>query len=97
MATYLILANFTDQGLRSVKDTVKRADAVKKAAKEFGVNMREIFWTQGQYDIALIAEADSPEALTSFGLSVGSAGNVRMQTLRAFSRDEMATMLGRLP
>lgn len=96
MATYIVLASFTDQGIRNVKDTTKRADGVKELAKKFGAEMREIYWTLGQYDIVALVEAPDDDAATTFGLAIGSAGNVRTQTLRAFSKDEMNTILGRL-
>lgn len=96
MATYIVLANFTDQGIRNVKDTTKRADGVKELAKKFGAEMREIYWTLGQYDIVALIDAPDDNSATALGLAIGSAGNVRTQTLRAFSKDEMNTILGRL-
>jgi uncharacterized protein with GYD domain len=96
MATYIMLANFTDQGIRNVKDTTKRADAVREAAKKFGVNMKEIYWTMGQYDMVVIAEAPDDASLSAFALAVGSAGNIRGQTLRAHSKDEMNAILAKL-
>ena len=97
MSTFIALCTFTDQGIRSVKDTTKRADAVKEAAKKFGVNMSQIYWTLGHYDLVTIVEAPSDEAATAFMLAVGAAGNIRSQTLRAYSRDEMNGILGKLP
>jgi uncharacterized protein with GYD domain len=97
MATFIALANFTDKGIQNVKETTKRADAVKKAGKKYGVNMREIFWTLGNYDMVVIFEADNDAAMTSFGLSIGAAGNVRTTTLRAFNADEMNGILAKLP
>lgn len=96
MATYIALANFTDQGIRSIKDTTKRADAVKEAAKKFGASMTQIYWTLGKYDLVTIIEAPNDEAATAFALAVSSAGNVRMQTLRAFGKDEMNGILSKL-
>ena len=96
MATYISLMNFTDQGVRNVKDTTKRAEAAKKAAKKFGVTMTQVLWTLGQYDLVCILEAKDDASVTAFGLSLGSAGNIRTQTLRAFSRDEMDGILGKL-
>lgn len=93
MGTYIALFNFTDQGIRSVKDTTKRADAVREAAKKFGANIAQIYWTLGQYDVVSIIEAPNDESATAFTLSIGAAGNVRSQTLRAFSRDEMNGIL----
>ena len=96
MATYISLCSFTDQGIRSVKDTTKRADAVKAAAQKFGANMTQIYWTLGKYDLVVITEAPDDESATAFALGIASAGNVRMQTLRAFSKDEMNVILGKL-
>ncbi|MGH8830744.1 MAG: GYD domain-containing protein [Polaromonas sp.] len=93
MGTYIALSNFTDQGIRGVKDTTKRADAVKEAAKKFGANMSQIYWTLGQYDLVAIIEAPNDESATAFALAIGAAGNVRTQTLRAFTKDEMNGIL----
>jgi len=97
MATYIALAKFTDQGLRAVKDTLKRSDAARELASRMGVRMEDIHWTLGEYDLVIRCTADDETAVTAFSLAVCSAGNVRIQTLRAFSRDEMNTVLGKLP
>ena len=97
MQTYIVLANFTDQGIRNIKETTKRADAAKDLAGRFGVKMREIYWTQGQYDIVTLCEGDNEAAISAFGLALTAAGNVRFQTLRAFTRDEMNGILSKLP
>jgi uncharacterized protein with GYD domain len=96
MATYIVLTNFTDQGIRNVKDTTKRADAVKEMAKKFGVTAKEFFWTLGSYDVVAIFEAPDDGSMTALGLALGAAGNVRTQTLRAFSREEMNGVLAKL-
>ena len=96
MATYIVLGSFTEQGIRAIKDTTKRAEALHKLAKKVGVTVKEVYWTMGQYDVATIVEAADEASVTAFGLSVGALGNVRTQTLRAFSADEMGKILGRL-
>jgi uncharacterized protein with GYD domain len=96
MATYVILSTFTEKGIASVKQTTKRADAARAAAKEVGVNMREILWTQGQYDVVSIIEAPDEAAVAAFGLSLAGGGNVRSQTLRAFTKDEMEKILAKV-
>ncbi|MBS0294578.1 MAG: GYD domain-containing protein [Proteobacteria bacterium] len=96
MATYIALCNFTEQGIRSVRDTTKRADAVKEAAAKFGAKMSQIYWTLGPYDLVTIIEAADDASATAFGLAIASAGNIRMQTLRAFSKDEMAGILAKM-
>ena len=96
MATYIVLTSFTDQGIRGAKDTTKRADSVKELAKKFGVTAREFFWTLGSYDVIAIFEAPDDASMTALGLAIGAAGNVRTQTLRAFSREEMNKVLAKL-
>jgi uncharacterized protein with GYD domain len=97
MITYIGLLNFTDKGLQGIKDTTKRAAAAKEAAKKFGVNMRDIYWTMGEYDAVCVLEADNEASLTAFNLATAMQGNVRSRSLRAFSASEMETVLAKLP
>ena len=96
MATYISLSSFTEQGIRSVKESTKRADAVKEAAKKFGAQMTQIYWTLGQYDIVAVIEAPDDKSAAAFAMAVGAAGNVRSQTLRALSKEEMNGILAKL-
>jgi uncharacterized protein with GYD domain len=96
MATYIVLTTFTDQGIRNVKDSTKRADAVKDLAKKFGITPKEFFWTLGSYDVVAIFDAPDDASMTALGLAIGLGGNVRTQTLRAFSREEMNGVLAKL-
>jgi uncharacterized protein with GYD domain len=96
MATYIVLGQFTDQGIRNIKDTAKRAEGVKAAATKLGVTVKAVYWTLGQYDLALIADAADDESVHTLLMSIGSAGNVRTQTLRAFTAEEMTPLLGRM-
>lgn len=96
MATFVVLGSFTEQGIRTVKETVKRADMVKEAAQKAGVQMKEIYWTLGSFDLVATFEAADDAAMTAFGLAIGSAGNVRTQTLRAFNRSEMSAILAKM-
>src|SRR5262245_45005979 len=96
MATYIMLASFTDQGIRNVKDTVKRAEAFKEIAKGAGVKVRDLFWALGQYDVVAVADAPDDMTMTALGLTLGKSGNVRTQTLRAFSADEMSKILAKV-
>ena len=97
MPTYIALCRFTDQGIRSVKDTTRRAAGVTEAAATFGAEMKQIYWTLGRYDLVTIIEASDEQAATAFMLTIASAGNIRMETLRAFTRDEMGGILGKVP
>lgn len=96
MPTYISLSSFTDQGIRNVQDTTKRAAAVGKLAKKFGVTMKDIYWTLGSFDLVVVFEAKDDAAMTALGLSIGKAGNVRTQTLRAFDKDEMSKILAKM-
>jgi uncharacterized protein with GYD domain len=96
MATYVVLANFTEQGIKTVADSMKRADAVKEMARKLGITMKDVYWTLGTYDIVSIFDAPNEEAMTAFGLSLGKLGNVRTQTLRAFSAADMKSILGKV-
>ena len=96
MATYIVLTTFTDQGIRSIQDTTKRADAVKEMGQKFGVTAKEFYWTLGSYDVVAIFEAPDDASITAFGLAIGSAGNTRTQTMRAFSKDDMNEILDKL-
>ncbi|MDQ8732778.1 GYD domain-containing protein [Bradyrhizobium sp. LHD-71] len=96
MATYIMLASFTDQGIRNVKDTIKRAEAFKDLAKDSGATVKDIYWTLGQYDVVAIADAPDEMTMTALGLALGKSGNVRTQTLRAFSQADMNTILAKV-
>jgi uncharacterized protein with GYD domain len=96
MATYVLLANYTEQGLKGIKDTIKRTDAVRELAKKAGLTMKESYWTLGQYDVVAVFEAPDDDAMTAFSLSVAKLGNVKTQTLRAFSSKEMTGILGKM-
>ena len=93
MATFILLAHFSDQGIRGVKDSPKRADAFKALAKKAGANVKELYWTLGSYDIVTIVEAPDVETITALGLSIGKLGNVRTETLRAFDKAGMDAIL----
>lgn len=96
MATFVILVSFTDQGVRGVKETTKRADAFKDLAKKMGATVKDLYWTLGQVDIVAICDAPDEQTATALALSVSSAGNVRTQTLRAFSQSEMGAIIGKM-
>ena len=96
MANYIILSSFTDQGIRNVRETTQRADAVRELGKKFGVSFKEIYWTLGQYDVCAIVEAPDEQTITALALALGSGGNVRTQVMRAFNQNEMKGILGKL-
>jgi uncharacterized protein with GYD domain len=96
MPTYVALLNFTDQGIRTVKDTIQRADSAAELAQQHGGSLQQIYWTVGPYDLVGILEAPDDESATAFLLEVGSRGNVRTTTLRAYDREQMSGIIQRL-
>jgi uncharacterized protein with GYD domain len=97
MASYVLLLQFTDQGIRGVKDTTKRAATFSgELAGKFGVKVSETLWTLGQYDGIVLADAPNDEAMTACSLSVARLGNVKVQTLRAFRASEVDAILTKL-
>ncbi len=89
MAVYVGLIQFTDQGIRNVRDTVKRGDAAIAEAEKMGMKVVEEFWTMGAYDAVVLFEAPDDETMSAFMLKIGSLGNVKSHTLRGFRRSEM--------
>lgn len=97
MAIYIALVNFTDQGVRHIRQTTERAKALVQAASNLGVRIKDIYWTMGAFDAVFTAEAPDDETITAFALSMGALGNIRTQTMRAFSANEMANILEKVP
>jgi len=97
MSTYIALVTFTDQGVRYIRQTTERSKGLVNAAANLGIRIKDIYWTMGVYDAVFTAEAPDDETMTAFAVSMGALGNIRTQTLRAFSADEMNKILGKLP
>ena len=95
MATFVVLGNFTDQGIRSYKDSPKRAEAFADVLAQSGGSLKSIYWTIGQYDVIAVVEMPDPESATAALLQLGAAGNVRTTTLRAFDRDQFQAIIDR--
>jgi len=93
MPTYVSLLNWTGQGIKKVKETTKRAKAFLDRAGKMKVKVREIYWTMGHYDVVVIMEAPDDEAISRLMLREGALGNVKSETLRAFSTQEMTQIL----
>jgi uncharacterized protein with GYD domain len=89
VAKYVLLGTWTDQGMRDVKNTVKRSRAAREAFAALGVNAREWFFTLGQYDVVLTVEAPDDETLTRACLTLAAQGNLRTTTMKAFGEKEM--------
>lgn len=96
MATFISLLNFTDQGIRKVKESPNRAEAFTAAAGKLGLTVKSIYWTAGHYDLVVVTEGSDEAAMAAL-LSLGSLGNVRSQTLRAYSASDMTKIMGLVP
>ena len=96
MAMYVSLLQFTEQGIRNVKDTIKRAAAATAEAEKMGAKVTDSFWTMGAYDVVLLLDAPDDATMTAFALKLGSLGNVKTQTMRAFRREEMEGILAKV-
>jgi uncharacterized protein with GYD domain len=96
MPTYVVLMNWTDQGIRTVKETVQRRDQADALAERHGARIEQVYWTVGSYDLVCILEAPDDESATAMLLELGSAGNLRTTTLRAYDHDQMQGIIQRL-
>ncbi len=96
MPTYVVLLNWTDQGIRNYKETLDRAEAASKALEALGGRMKDLYWTLGPHDVVAIAEAPDDETATAFALAAGAQGSIRSTTLRAFDREEVKGILAKV-
>jgi uncharacterized protein with GYD domain len=96
MPRYIVLLNWTDQGIKNVKDTVKRAKSFENAIEKAGGKSLGLYYTLGRYDMVAMVEASNDEAVASVLYRTGSLGNVRTETLKAFSMDEAADIIEKL-
>ena len=97
MATYIMLSRFTEQGVQTIKDGPARLDAAKQALQRLGAQLKDFYLTVGQYDAVVVIEAPDDETVAKASLAIGAIGNVRLETLRAFTEDEYREIVGALP
>ena len=97
MPTYVVLVNWTDQGIRTVKKSPQRLDATRKAIEAAGGKMLGFYLTMGRYDEILIVEGPSDAVAATLALSAGSEGNVRTETLKAFPEAEYRNIIAKIP
>lgn len=96
MPKYVILVNWTDEGIRNAKDTVDRYQAAKQLVESKGGRFDTILWTLGPYDLVAVTEVPDDETGTAINLQLGATGNLRTLTMRAFSPDEMQGIIGKM-
>jgi uncharacterized protein with GYD domain len=97
MATYILLARFTQQGIQHIKASPDRLEEGKQAFRSLGAELKQFYLVSGQYDIITIFEAPDDETMAKVILFLGSKGNIHTETLRAFSEDEYKKMVNDLP
>jgi uncharacterized protein with GYD domain len=95
MTAYVSLINWTDQGIKNFRDTTQRAADFSRLVESSGGRVRELLWTVGEYDIVCVIDFPDDETGVATLLRLGSAGNIRSSTLRAFSAEEMAGIIAR--
>lgn len=97
MQTYIVLVSWTQKGLEHVKESPARLEAAKDAFMAMGAHVLSLYMVNGEYDLVLICEAPDDETMTRIALASGSAGNVRTQTMRAFTEQEFHDLVASLP
>ena len=96
MPTYVMLANWTDQGMRAINDSPKRIDAAKKTMEEMGGQFRSIYMTMGVHDLVMIYDAPDDAVAARFTLMLGKLGNVRTTSLKAFPEEAFRQIVNSL-
>src|SRR3974377_376765 len=97
MLTFMISMNFTDQGIRSIKNAAVRAQAARELAKKVGVDIKQVYLTSGDSDLVAFVETSNGHNIVKFALALGSVGNVRTRTARAWSTEEYLKIISELP
>jgi uncharacterized protein with GYD domain len=96
MAKYIILSSWTEQGIKNIKDSATRLDAARALAKKMGCTLGDFYMTSGATDMAIIAEAPDDETMARFSLTLASGGNIRTNTMKAFTEDTYRKIIGGL-
>lgn len=97
MPTFTLSLSWTDQGIRSVKDAPKRAEASKELAKKLGIQIKEVYLTSGEDDILIILDAPDGDNVAKLALALGSQGNARTRMARAWPQSEFQKLISELP
>jgi uncharacterized protein with GYD domain len=95
MPTYISLTNFTEQGIKNFRDTVRRAEDARGLIEKHGGQLRQIFWTLGEYDLVTVTDFPDDETATAVLLQLGAGGNIRTKTMKAFDAEQMSAIIQR--
>jgi uncharacterized protein with GYD domain len=96
MPTYVVLYKFTDEGAKNAKGTVQRSREARAENEQRGFKVQGLYWTQGQYDLVAIVDAPDEQSMMAGLLNIAGAGNVRSETLRAFTESEMEAIIAKM-
>jgi uncharacterized protein with GYD domain len=94
---FMLSLNFTEQGIRGIKDAPKRAQAARELAKKVGVEIKQVYLTSGESDLVVIVETPNGDNMAKFALALGMQGNVHTRTARAWTQDEFQKLVSELP
>jgi uncharacterized protein with GYD domain len=97
MTTFMMIMNFTDQGVRTIKDAPKRMEGARQLAKKVGVEIKQVYLTAGENDLVAFLEASDPDAMPRFALALGALGNVHTKTVRAWPEADFLRIVSELP
>ena len=97
MLTFMLSLNWTDQGIRAVKDVPKRVQAGRDLAKKVGVEIKQVYLTSGESDVVLFIDTESGDNIAKFAMALGALGNVRTRTARAWPEAEFLKLVSELP
>jgi uncharacterized protein with GYD domain len=97
MPMFILSINWTDQGIRNVKDAPKRAQAARDLGKKVGVDIKQIYLTSGESDLLAIVDAQTGDDIAKFAMALGAQGNVRTRTARAWTESEFQKLVSELP
>lgn len=97
MTIYVLLMKWTDQGIKNIRSSPKRAETAKFLAKSCGAEIKDLYLTMGEYDLIATVEAEIDEAVTQFSLALASIGNVRCSSLKAYTENEYRHIVEGLP
>jgi uncharacterized protein with GYD domain len=97
MPTFIMMLNWTEQGIRAVKDASKRSQAARELAKKMGVEIKHVYMTTGDHDLLAILETANGDNVAKFALAISALGNVRTRTVRAWSESEYMKLVSELP
>jgi uncharacterized protein with GYD domain len=95
MPTYVSLVNWTEQGIKNFRDTVRRAEDARGLIETHGGQQRQMLWTLGEYDLVAVVDFPNDETATAVLLQIGAGGNVRTKTMKAFDAEQMSAIIQR--